>query len=150
MSNETNTSQTPVPVRFRFSIGTILLWVAIAALTINTVIMNRHVARLGNDLASQRPLAPREVARQFEQRTTLGTIATTVKDVRYSPEADTYEVEFSWADAASGKTWHSDVRLNHDGFGTYLGQIRGQPFIEPLGHKDFFPVSVKTPSPLDR
>lgn len=150
MSNETNTSQTPVPGKVRFSYGSILLWLAIAALTINTVIMNRHVARLEQDLASQRPLAPREVARQFEERTSLGPLTTTVKDVRYSPEADAYRVEFSYANSGSGETWHSDVRLNHDGFGTYFGQIRGQPFIEPLGHKDFFPVSVKTPSPLDR
>jgi len=115
----------------------------------NTIIMNRHVTQLKQELASQQPLAPKEVARQFENRTTLGTIATTVKDVRYSPDADAYRVDFSWVDSASGKTWHSDIRLKHDGFGVYYGQIRNGPFIQPLGYKESFAVAVETPSPFD-
>src|SRR6056297_1959463 len=149
MNSETNRSRTPVPRRFRFSIGTLLLWIAIGALTMNTIIMNRHVTQLKQELASQQPLAPKEVARQFENRTTLGTIATTVKDVRYSPDADAYRVDFSWVDSASGKTWHSDIRLKHDGFGVYYGQIRNGPFIQPLGYKESFAVAVETPSPFD-
>ena len=146
MNDETNTLPTPVPRRFRFSIGTLLLWIAIGALGINTIIMNRHVTQLKQELTSQQPLAPKEVARQFEKRTTLGTITTTVKDVRYSPEADAYRVDFSWVDSASGKTWYSDVRLNHDGFGVYYGKIHNGPFIQPLGYKDSFAVVVETPS----
>jgi hypothetical protein len=146
MNDENNTSQTPARRRFRFSIGTLLLWIAIGALTMNAIIMNRHVTQMKQELASQQPLTPKEVARQFEKRTTLGTIATTVRDVRYSPEADAYRVDFSWVDSASGKTWHSDIQLNHDGFGVYYGQIRNGPFIQPLGYKESFAVAVETPS----
>ncbi|WP_442511297.1 hypothetical protein SH528x_002967 [Novipirellula sp. SH528] len=149
MSAETNTSQTPVPRRFRFSIGTLLLWIAIGALTMNTIIMSRQVTQLKQELTSQQPLSPKEVARQFEKSTTLGPITTTVKDVRYSSEADAYRVNFSWADSASGKTWHSDLRLNHDGFGVYSGQIRNGPFIQPLGYKEAFPIAVERPSSFD-
>lgn len=149
MTDEANTSQTPAPRRFQFSIGTLLLWIAIGALAANTVIMNRQITRLKQGLASQQPLSPKEVARQFEQSTTLGTITTTVKDVRYSAEAEAYRVTFSWIDSASGKTWHSDVRLDHDGFGVYYGQIRNGPFIQPLGYKEAFPVAVTTPSSFE-
>ena len=110
--------------------------------------MNRHVTQLKQEVASQQPLDPKEVARQFEKSTTLGTITTTVKDVRYSPEADAYRVNFSWIDSASGKTWFSDVRLSSDGFGIYYGQIRNGPFIQPLGCKESYAVAVKTPSAL--
>ena len=150
MNEETTTSQTRELRRFRFSVGTLLVWIAIGALTINTVVMNRRVTQLTQELASQQPLPPKEVARQFEERTTLGTITTTVKDVRYSAEADAYRVAFSWVDSATGKTWHSDTRLNHDGFGVYYGQIRNGPFIQPLGYTDSFAVAVETPSVFDK
>ena len=149
MSDPTNTSQTQVPRRFRFSLGTLLLWIAIGALTTNTIIMNRQVARLNHEVASQQPLSPDDVARQFEIRTTLGPITTTVKDVRYSPEADAYRVNFSWVDSASGNTWHSDIQLAHDGFGVHYGQIRNGPFIQPLGYTESFPVAVETPSSFE-
>ena len=148
MSETANSSQTPVPRKFRFSIGTLLLWIAIVALTANTIIMNRRVTQLKQELASQQPLPPKDVARQFEKSTTLGPITTSVKDVRYSPESDAYRVEFSWVDSTSGKTWHSDLRLNHDGFGVYCGKIRNGPFIQPLGYKESFAVAVTTPSAL--
>ncbi|QDV23857.1 hypothetical protein [Aureliella helgolandensis] len=149
MSDETNTSQTPVARGFRFSLGTMLLWIAIGALTTNTIIMNRLVTQLRNEVASQQPLSPKEVARQFEMGATLGPITTTVKDVRYSPEADAYRVKFSWVDAASGNTWHSDIQLEHDGFGVYYGQIRNGPFIQPLGYTESFPVAVETRSSFE-
>lgn len=149
MSDEIHTAQTSSPRRFRFSIGTLLLWIAIGAVTMNSIIMRRQVAQLEQELASQQPLAPKDVAHQFEKSTTLGPITTTVKDVRYSAEADAYRVEFSWDDSASGETWYSDVRLDHDGFGTYYGEIRNGPFIQPLGHKEAFVVLVETPSSFE-
>lgn len=149
MHDEANTSKAPVPRRLRFSVGTLLLWIAIGALAMNTIIMGRKVTQLKQELASQQPLPAREVARQFEKRTTLGVIATTVKDVRYSTEADAYKIDFSWVDSTTGKTWHSDVQLNHDGFGVFYGKIRNGPFIEPLGYKHSFAVAVETPSSFD-
>lgn len=132
--------------RFRFSIGTLLLWVAVCGLILNTVSMNRKLSQLSQEVASQRPLPTIEVARQFEESTTLGPISTTVKDVRYSEKADAYRVKFSWLDSTTGKTWYSDVRLEHDGFGVYYGKIRNGPFIQPLGRTDSFSVAVETPS----
>ena len=155
MSYESNPSQSSVPRRIRFSIGTLLLWIAIIALTMNTIIMNRHVtrltqeiARLKQGIASQQPLSPKEVARQFEKSLTRGTVTTTVKDVRYSPEADAYRVDFSYVDSASGNAWNSEIRLNHDGFGVYWGGIQSGPLIQSLGYKNSFAVVVKTPSSL--
>lgn len=148
MSDTANVPQANVPRRFRFSIGTLLLWMAVVALTANTVITNRRVAQLKQELESQRPLPPREVARQFEENTTLGPIATSVKDVRYSSASDAYRVKYSWVDSTTGKSWQSDIDLKSDGFGTYYGQIRNDPFLQPLGQKEFFVVAVKTPSPL--
>ena len=43
-----------------------------------------------SELATMRPLAVEEVARQFEASTTLGPIKTKVRDVRYSPKEDAY------------------------------------------------------------
>ncbi|MCM2374720.1 hypothetical protein [Aporhodopirellula aestuarii] len=111
--------------------------------------MSRQITQLKQELTSQQPLSPKEVARQFEKRATLGPITTTVKDVRYSLEADAYKVNFSWVDSTSGKTWYSDLRLNHDGFGKYYGQIRNGPFIQPLGYKEAFAITVETPSSFD-
>ena len=129
--------------------GTLLLWVAILAVAINTALLNRQIYLLKHEVAAQQPLTPKEVARQFEKSTTLGPISTSVRDVRYSEEADTYRVEFSWVDATTGKTWFTDVRLKHDGFGIYYGKIRNGPFIKPLGYKDSFTVAVETPSSFD-
>jgi hypothetical protein len=146
MSDIANESPIQSPRRFRFSIGTLLLWIAIAALTANTIITNRKLARLNMELSSYQPLPPKEVARQFAKSTTHGPITTSVTDVRYSPDNDEYKVQFSWVDATNGKTWSSDTRLKHDGFGVYYGEIRNGPFIQPLGFKELFPVSVRTPS----
>ena len=155
MSDTADTSQTDQPRRFRFTIATALLWMAIAGLAANTIVMNRRITMMQQELDTQqyelrahRPLPPREVASQFEESTTLGPIATSVKDVRYSRDTDSYQVEFAWVDSTTGKKWHSEVQLQSDGYGAYYGHIRNGPFIEPLGYKESFTVSVETPSPL--
>lgn len=132
--------------RVRFSIGSLLLWTAMIALAVNSLIMSRTVSQLKQELAPQLDLPPSEVARQFERATKVGPIATTVRDVRYSEASDAYRIDFSWTDSTSGKTWYSDVQLNHDGFGVYIGQIRNSPFLQPLGHKNPFSVAVEKPS----
>lgn len=150
MSDTAITSLPHTSRRFRFSIGMLLLWIAIAALTANTIITNRRLTQVTQEMAAVQPLPPNEVAKQFEKSTTLGPITTSVKDVRYSAEFDAYRVAFSWVDATSGETWQSDVRLNHDGFGVYYGQIRNGPFIQPLGHKEAFAVHIRTPSTFNQ
>lgn len=110
--------------------------------------MNYRISQMQRETASQYPLHPAEVARQFEELATVGPIKTTVKDVRFSAEADAYRVKFSWFDSTSGKTWHSGLRLNHDGFGVYIGQIHNAPFVRPLG-TEVYTVAVRTPSLIE-
>ena len=156
MSDTADTSTAKPPRRFRFSIGTLLLLTAIVGLTANAIVTSRRIAMLKQQLESQErelsalsPLPPEEVARQFEKNTTLGPISVSVKDVRYSPDSDSYKVDFSWTDSnKTSQTWNGDVILNSDGYGAYHGEIRHGPFIKPLGRKEAYSVVVKTPSPL--
>ncbi len=147
------TEQSPAPAkpssrRFQFSLGAMLLWVAIVCLAISNAMTLREIFELKRELTAQRPLPAQEVARQFRENTTLGPISVSVGDVRYSSKADSYKVEYSWTDANTGKTWSSDIELMPDGYGAYYGVIRNGPFVTPLGVKNGFTVAVKTPSPL--
>lgn len=155
MSDTSDTAQTGAPRRFRFSIGAMLLWMVIAYLAANNVVTSRRVAIMKRELESQnrelsthRPLAATEVARQFEKNATISPISVTVKDVRYSPDSDSYKVEFSWTDTSTNQSWSADVKLISDGYGSYYCQIRNGPFITPLGNKESFTVMVRSPSPL--
>ena len=143
-------SQSTRPRPFRFSVGSLLLVVTVVCLATALVLTNRKLAQTERELTTLQPLSAEEVAQQFEKCTKLGPISTTVKDVRYSPTDDAYKVSFSWVDAISRKTWHTEVKLTADGYGTYFGIIRSGEFIRPLGHKDGFSVSVKTSSPLKK
>lgn len=134
--------------RFQFSIGSMLLWMAVVCLAVTNMWTQWELSTVKRELASQQPLPAEEVARQFQQKTTLGPITVKVRDVRYSPESDSYKVAFSWTDKTTNKTWSTDVKLTSDGYGTYFGQIRNDPFITPLGFKESFTVAVETPSPL--
>ena len=87
-----------------------------------------------------RPLPVEEVARQFEQSTTVGPIKTTVGDVRYSPKEDAYKVQFSWDNAQTNQKWFTDVQLTSDGFGGYYGQITSSEFLQPLGRTNAYTV----------
>ena len=151
-------SQTPsnrsLPVRF--SLGTLLLVVTIVGLATALMLEHRRLSQIERQLAETQqelstlqPLSAEEVARQFENATTLGPISTTVQDVRYSPTEDAYQVEFAWMNEKKNKErWSSQVKLTSDGYGRYFGRIRSDAFTQPLGHKDGFTVAVETPSPL--
>jgi hypothetical protein len=135
----------------QFSLAQLLIIVTAVCLLLALVLNYRELAttrdRLAetrDQLASTQPLAPEEVARQFAEHTTLGPIKTKVNEVRYSPKDDAYLVDFSWTDATTGQTWSSDVQLTSNGFGRYGGQIRNDPFIQPLGYKEFFLVVVSS------
>jgi hypothetical protein len=122
--------------------------VAIGCLAVTNVLTHRELSAVKRELDANRPLSAKEVARQFQQNTTLGPIAVKVRDVRYSPDKDSYKVDFSWTDATTNKSWSSDIELTADGYGAYYGQIRNGPFIGPLGYKEAFSVAIKSPSPL--
>jgi hypothetical protein len=138
----------PAERKFQFSLGTLLLLVAIICLGITNAMTYREMTQLRGNLITKSPLPVQEVARQFKESTTLGPIKVSVKDVRYSAKDDSYKVDFSWIDATTGNTWHTDLTLTADGYGAYYGTIRNEPFIAPLGYKDGFAVAVKSPSPL--
>ena len=158
MKDESDGAPSPAPLKIRFSIGTLLLWIVIGVLAINSIVMNRNLVRVEREITqskrkseSQLPLTPDEVSRQFEENTARRSVATKVKDVRYSPEADAYRVSFSYFDSADGTNLPLTITLNHDGFGVYSGTIKGGPLIESLEqYSEFhsFVVSVETPSSL--
>jgi hypothetical protein len=142
--SETNSSTSHRP-RFQFSIASLLLCMTVACLIVMQVMTQRELNSLKRELSTTRPLSAKEVARQFEKRTTLASIATKVSDVRYSPQDDSYKIAYSWTDSSTGQTWSSDVFLNADGYGSYVGKIISKEFIGPLGRNDAYYVSVETP-----
>lgn len=74
-----------------------------------------------------------------------------MRDVRYSPEKDAFQVELSWVDAKNiGKEWRGSVELESDDYGRYYGQIRNGPFINPLGYQNGFTVVLESPSAFEQ
>jgi hypothetical protein len=143
--------------RFRISLATLLLWFALVGLLVSNLLLSHRLSVVEHEWQSRkqeletiRPLPLAEVARQFEARTTRGPISVSVKDVRYSADKDSYKIYFSWTDSSSNKTWSTDVELKSDGYGSYYGQIRNGPFIQPLGYKESFTVVVITPSSMSK
>ena len=136
--------------RFRFSLSTALMFVAIMGLTFALIDSQRRLAQTEKELETHRPLSLKEVASQFEQGTTLGPISTTVRDVRYSPDENAYRISFSWTNRNTAQTWSTDVMLRSDGFGQYYGEIRNTDFIKPLGHPERYLVGVQTPSGFEQ
>jgi hypothetical protein len=140
--SETKTTKTPSC----FSCSTILLWILVVYLLVTSVSIQRDISTIKQGSITQAPLSFQEVARQFKERTTLPPISTEVNDVRYSPKNDSFQVEFSWTNRDTEKTWHTDVKLSGDGYGRYIGTIRNGLFIEPIGHEDGYSVVVESPS----
>lgn len=145
----------PTSPRFRFSLNAVILWIAIFALILTNVMTYREVLELKSHLkaspasGSGLPISAESVAKQFVQATNMpATLTTKVNDVRYSPKEDAYLVDFAWKITATGQTWHSDVRLTSDGFGSYYGKILSDQFNQPLNRTQPFSVIVSSPSPL--
>ena len=115
MSDETPKSEQPAVWRIRYSIATLLLLMAAIGLAIALTLTYRKLARTERELDAMRPLPEQEVARQFEKKTTLGPVRTTVTDVRYAPKEDAYKVSFSYVisggPTASPTEWTSSVTL---------------------------------------
>ena len=129
-----------------FSLRTMILLVTIACLATALMVTGLRLWNSERELRATRPLSSRQVARQFEKMTTLGPMKTKVKDVRYSHEKDSYHVEFTFTNTNDGRTWHTSVYLNGDTYGGYGGTIGSSLFYEPLGYKDGYHISVRSPS----
>jgi cell division protein FtsL len=145
----------PAKRQLRFSLGQLLLIVTVACLVLAVVLLSIQMRLLSGrleatqrELSALQPLPVQDVAEQFEEQTTLGPIATQVKDVRYSPQEDAYLVEFSWT-VKGGQPISTDVKLEGDGFGAYIGRIPNEEFIKPLGNKDPYTVYIRAPSLLE-
>lgn len=136
--------------RLRFSLSTLLLLVAIFGLTVALIISQIRISRLEAEAATGRPLSFEEVARQFEQRTSVGLVTVKVMDVRYSSKEDVYEVTFSRNDPTSKQNWSTEIRLQADGFGRYYGKIESDAYKQSIGipTTDVLPVIVETPSSI--
>jgi hypothetical protein len=118
--------------RVRFSIGSLLLLMALVGLAITLGITYRKLDRAERELSAMRPLSRDEVAQQFERNTSFGSHRTTVTDVRYSQKDDAYRVTFSWVDSTTNKEWSTDLTLRSDGFGLYQGVIDVPEFTKQL------------------
>jgi hypothetical protein len=140
----------PANLPFRFRLSTMLLLVAIVALSISLVMTQRRLSQLESEAASQRPLSVEEVARQFEKNASVGPVTVKVTDARYSPKVDSYRVNFSWTDPKTKVNWESQVNLAQDGFGKYFGTISSDQFIQAVGYQGGFTVVVETPSAFKR
>jgi hypothetical protein len=119
--------------RVRFSLGSLLLLMAVVGLSIALGLTYRKLDRAERELNALQPVSREEVARQFESNTSFGPHRTTVTDVRYSQKEDAYRVTFSWVDSTTNKPWSSDLTLRSaDGFGNYQGQIDVPEFTKQL------------------
>jgi hypothetical protein len=149
MEDETENARRPPRWRFRFSIGSMLLSMAVVGLAISLALTYSKLSSMERDLATLQPLSPQEVARQFEKQLVFGKFRTKVEDVRYSRNDDAFRVSFSFIDPNTGQNWYTEVKLKNDGYGVYFGQISSTPFLAAVGsNRDSFAVAVKTPSPL--
>jgi hypothetical protein len=123
-----------------------LLLVAIIGLGIALFITRQDLAEAKRQLSVSQPLSLSEVARQFQKNASTSTVAVTVNDVRYSDVEKAYKVEFLWVDPTTKQKWSSETKLQSDGFGRYLGQVRSSEFLTALGSSGFITVFVETPS----
>jgi hypothetical protein len=133
-------------MRFRFSILTMLLVMAIIGLGIALFMTRRELAEAQRQLSTHQPLSLAEVARQFQSQLSTPSVAVTVDDVRYSEGEKAYKVEFSWIDPASKQRWSTETKLRSDGYGKYQGTIESDEFRKALGTVGSFVVSVESPS----
>ena len=137
--------------RFQFSLNNLLLWIAVIALAIGLVLTTRELSSRRRELEALQPLSVQEVARQFEARTSQGTLKVTVSDVRYSQADDAYRVKFSCVNSTDGASWTSDVKLEGDHFGSYSGMIRDGTYLTAIGtSSDGFYIVVEPPSTLGK
>jgi len=133
-------------MRFRFSILTMLLLMAIIGLGIALVMTRRELAEAQRQLAAYQPMSLAEVARQFQSNLSTTSVPVTVEDVRYSEAEKAYKVEFSWIDPASQQRWTTETKLRSDGYGKYQGVIESDEFRKALGTGGSLLVFVESPS----
>ena len=133
-------------MRFRFSITTMLLLVAIIGLGIALIITSEKLVETQRQLSAYQPLSLAEVARQFQQNASTGSVAVIVDDVRYSDAKKAYKIEFSWIDAATGNRWSTETNLLSDGFGKYQGAIYSDEFVKAVGLSGPPFIVVQSPS----
>src|SRR4029079_12696629 len=70
--------------RMRFSLGSLLLLMAVVGLAITLGLTYRKLDRAERELSALQPMSAGEVGRQLQENASLGTYRTTVTDVRYS------------------------------------------------------------------
>ena len=133
-------------MRFRFSILTMLLMIAIIGLGIALVMTRRELAEAQRQLSTYQPLSLAEVARQFQSQLSTPSVAVTVDDVRYSDAEKAFKVEFSWIDPTSNQIVSTETKLRSDGFGKYQGTIESSEFKKTFGIPGSIIVAVETPS----
>lgn len=142
-SNPTNSLAKPI------IIGSCIIAVAIIAAP-HLAPRSIQSQKVGVVEESQWPIPADEVAKQFQDQTSLSNVKVTVTDVRFSDKHNAYRVAFSFVKKNTDKSWSTETNLIGLGFGKYSGQVRSRPYLEAIEieSESPYPVSIQTPSTL--
>ena len=148
---------------YQFRLSTLLLAATLVAMACIIMVTRLEVARLKASrtlpIANASPIPPDVVAASVEQHLASHPLPTSVNDVRYSLNDDSFKVRYQWTDPTDGKQWSSDVTLKGDGYGEYTGCITNDKFLNAIqlqispggpttGNVDRMWVGASTPSSL--
>lgn len=133
------------PRAFRFTIGTFLLGTTLTALFITVMIVQRNVRQLQQNGSPQKPFSISEIATSVENYASVHPKPVKVVDVQYSPRSDSYKVWFTFVDTTTGESLKTNVILNGDGYGSYIGCIKHDRFLAPLPNKDGLWLGIEPP-----
>ena len=114
---------------FRFTISTVLLLVAVTALSIALVQSRLRSARLENEITSLSPLRELDIAAQVEVATAELGIPATVQSLGYDPSGPTYLVSYAYHAPDTGARQISSFLLTYQGDGMYTGKLRTGPYL---------------------
>lgn len=114
---------------FRFTISTVLLLAAVAALSIALVQSRIHTTSLEEEIQSLSPIREFDIAAQVEEATAEVGVPATVQSLAYDPTGPTYLVSYAYHAPDSGARQTSSFLLTYRGDGKYAGHLRAGPYL---------------------
>ncbi|MBB3210738.1 hypothetical protein FHS27_006586 [Rhodopirellula rubra] len=114
----------------RYTISTVLLLSAIAALGIALVQSQMRTASLQKEINSLTPLRELDIAAQVEDATAESGVPATVQSLAFDPTGPTYLVSYAYHAPDSGTPQTSSFLLTYKGDGKYVGHMRTGPYLD--------------------
>jgi len=114
---------------FRFTISTVLLLAAVAALSIALVQSRMRTTSLEQEINSLTPLRELDIAAQVENATADIGVPATVQSLAYDPTGPTYLVSYAYHAPDSGARQTSSFLLTYRSDGKYVGHLRTGPYL---------------------